>query len=126
MTRKRPNAPNPAELDKWYEGELRSFNWVAEQAHFISNRITPHTTEPAKGFASWLWLRACISAGSLSRLFEPQVAGDVRYIDHASISALSRALIEIVAVCIYLGTPSTDEDEWNARRLTMNLNDHVN
>jgi len=60
------------------------------------------------------------------RLFEPHVAGNARYLDHASIAALSRALIENVATCIYLSDQAVSEEEWNARRLIMHLNDLIN
>ncbi|MCC8954396.1 hypothetical protein H8B02_13335 [Bradyrhizobium sp. Pear77] len=114
------------EENKWFEEKKTQFAWITEQAKFISNRIGRQIANPRQGYATWLWLRACITASSMTRLFEPHLEGKAVYIDHASIAALARALIENVATCIYLGDQKASEDVWNARRLIMRLNDRVN
>jgi hypothetical protein len=126
MGRAKRNYPTTEEEDKWFEGQKVKFSWVCEQAKFISNRVGKQIASPRHGYATWLWLRACITSTSMTRLFDPQIAGKARYIDHASLAALARTLIENVAACVYLGDHTVSEDEWNARRLVMLLNDRIN
>jgi hypothetical protein len=126
MRRAKRRGSSTEEENKWFEGEKYKFNWLVDKAQFISNRIGPHIASPRQGYGTWLWIRACVTSASMIRLFEPHIAGNARYIDHASIAALSRALIENVATCIYLSDQSVSDDEWNARRLIMRLNDQIN
>jgi hypothetical protein len=118
--------PTVEEQNEWYETRKRGFAWVTDQAQFISSRIGHQIANDRQGYASWLWMRACVTASSIVRLFEPHHAGTVDYIDHPSLNALSRALIENIATCIYFGDETLNEDEWNARRLIMMVNDRVN
>jgi hypothetical protein len=126
MSKQKRRRTTPAEENKWFESQKIKFIWLTEQAQFISNRIGKQIANPRQGYGTWLWLRACVTSASMIRLFEPQVAGNARYLDHASLAALARALIESVAACIYLSDQSVSDDEWSARKAIMRLNDFVN
>lgn len=126
MGRAKHQKMTAAKENEWFESEKSKFIWLAEQAQFISNRIGRQIASPRQGFATWLWIRACVTSASIVRLFDPHVAGNARYIDHASIAALARALIENLATCIYLGDETVSEEEWDARRTVINLNDLIN
>jgi hypothetical protein len=77
--------------------------------------------------ASWLFMRAYVTAKTVERLFEPQDAGyGAKYLDHASIASLCRALIENVAVLRYVGDVSISADEWACRKYIIDLHDYRN
>ncbi len=48
------------------------------------------------------------------------------YLDHAAIASLSRALIEDIAVLLYIGGSNISVDEWICRRHLIDLHDYVN
>jgi hypothetical protein len=126
MSKKRRPRINTTEENDWFENQKTKFAWLTEQAQVISNRIGKQIANPRQGYGTWLWLRACVTSASMIRLFEPHIAGNARYIDHASLAALARAHIENVSACIYLSDQSVSDEEWDARKLIMRLNDLVN
>jgi hypothetical protein len=72
-------------------------------------------------------MRACVTARSILKLCELQETQyGISYLDHASIASLSRALIENVAVVRYIGDIEISEDEWNCRKLIVDVHDCVN
>ena len=123
---RRPRRPNTKAQNEWYERQKSGFAWIADKAQFISGHIGRKIANPRQGYASWLWMRACVTASSIVRLFEPHHAGAMNYIDHPSINALARAIIENIATCIYFGDEAISSDKWEARRLIMMVNDRVN
>jgi len=126
MRRNKPARGLSQAENEWYDQQVSKFSWVTQQAQFISNHIGRQIANPRQGYGSWLWIRACVTSASLIRLFEPHVEGNARYLDHASIAALSRALIETIATCIYISDQSVGDEEWTARKLIMHLNDLIN
>ncbi|MGB6078480.1 MAG: hypothetical protein WBF99_03385 [Xanthobacteraceae bacterium] len=111
----------------YFDEQTTQFEWLAKQALFISNRIERHITIPRKGYATWLFIRACIMTQSLVRLFTEQIEGNARYIDHAAIASLARALIENIASLLHYTDESLDDDEgWKCRQALINLHDFVN
>src|ERR1700712_4287026 len=115
MSKNRRPRINTTEENEWFENQKTKFVWLTEQAQFISNRIGKQIANPRQGYGTWLWLRACVTSASMIRLFDPHIAGNARYIDHASLAALARALIENVSACIYLSDQSVSDEEWDAR-----------
>jgi hypothetical protein len=70
----------------------------------------------------------CVTARTLVQILDPLPTGygDSRYLDHASVAILSRALIENVAVLLYVGNTKIPNDEWECRRSLIDLHDFVN
>ena len=119
--------PTPEEEVAFFESQKSKFAWVTTQARFIGNKIGRHTVTPPQGYASWLFMRAIITAGSLIKLFElqPSGFGSIAYLDHASIAALSRALIENATVLLYIGDAGIPEDEFWMRKHLIDLHDYA-
>jgi hypothetical protein len=112
----------------FFEGQKSKFKWVAEQARFISGNIGVHVPPPLQGYATWLFIRACVTSVSMIRLFDEQETGNekLQYLDHPSIAALARALIENIAVLIYFADGTLSEDEWLCRKHIIDLHDAIN
>jgi len=102
----------------FFDDQKSGFVWLTKQAQQISHRVGGHIANPSQGYATWLFIRACVTAGSLTQLFEGQQANDnaILYLDHPSIAALGRALMENIAVLIYFTDPKLTEEEWRCRR----------
>jgi hypothetical protein len=112
----------------FFNDQKSHFVWLAKQAQQISYRVGPHIAKPSHGYATWLFIRACVTAGSLTQLFEGQRANNnaITYLDHPSIAALGRALIENIAVLIYFTDAKLTESEWRCRRDIVHLHDLIN
>jgi len=112
----------------FFDKQASSFGWLVKQARLISNRVGPHVATPRHGYATWLFIRACITAGSLTQLFEGQTSENnaITYLDHPSVAALSRALMENIAVLIYFTDDKLSDDEWRCRRDLIDLHDLIN
>jgi hypothetical protein len=71
-------------------------------------------------------MRICVSGQTIEQLFDPPAApyGDnVHYLDQASIAILCRALIENVAVLLYVGDHNISPDEWECRQTLIDMHD---
>jgi hypothetical protein len=112
----------------FFNDQKSNFVWLTKQAQQISYCVGPHIASPRNGYATWLFIRACVTAGSLTQLFEGQQANGnaITYLDHPSIAALGRALIENIAVLIYFTDAKLTEDEWICRRDIVYLHDLIN
>jgi hypothetical protein len=97
-------AKDPARIEKFYSERKALFLGVVRNAHLIGNRIGRRTADDLRIRASWLFMRACVTAHSISQLFEPAPTGfrNAVYLDHSSIAVLCRALIENIAVLLYI------------------------
>ena len=126
MPKKTP-PPTKADEDKWYETEkTRIQTTSASKRNSLAIELANKLQARAKAMPHGCGLAHALRLRASSGLFEPQVAGNARYIDQAAIAALARNLIETVAVCIYLGDETIGEEEWNARKTIMMLNDRIN
>jgi hypothetical protein len=125
MSRRKESTPE--EEVAYFEAQKSRFEWVTTQARFIGNTIGRQTVTPPQGYGAWLFMRAIITAGSLEKLFEPQDAtiGGIKYLDHASIASLGRALIENATVLLYIGDTSIPEDEFWMRKHLIDLHDYT-
>jgi hypothetical protein len=112
----------------FFDEQKSNFIWLTKQAQLISNRVGPQIASPRHGYATWLFIRACVTAGSLTQLFDGQTTekNAITYLDHPSIAALSRALIENIAVLIYFTESKLTADEWRCRRDIVHLHDLIN
>lgn len=127
MSRRRPKKQD-FDSDTAFLDEGAKFAGLARQAAFISNRIGRHVATPNRGYATWLFMRAGITAQSIVRLLEPQPSeyGNIKYLDQASIASLCRALIETAVVQLYIGDINISEDEWKCRKHVIDIHDYVN
>lgn len=121
----RPEKPSEA---KFFSGETVKFSGVAQHAWLIGNKLGNRNTNSPRAMASWLFIRACVTAKSIERLFEPQSSGygDMKYLDHASLAALSRCMIDTVTTLLYVGDVTIGDDEWTFRKSVIDLHDHLN
>lgn len=112
----------------FFEAQKSTFGWVSQQAQFISANIGVHRPQPLQGYATWLFIRACITSRSMIRLFSEHETDNpaLQYLDHPSIAALSRALIENIAVLIYFADKALTEEEWRCRKYLIDLHDIIN
>ncbi|MBR0771883.1 hypothetical protein JQ590_26835 [Bradyrhizobium diazoefficiens] len=113
---------------KWFADEKGKYLALLKQSHLVGNAVGNRQTDPLRVIASWLYMRICVTATSLSQLLEPQPTdyGSMRYLDHASISVVSRALIENAAVLLYACDHTLSPDEWECRRALIDVHDFVN
>ena len=113
--------------EQFFADERLKFTGLVRHALLVSNKIGRQIATPPAGYASWLFVRACITAKSIERLFELQeFTYGVRYLDHASIASLCRDLIENIAVVRYLGDVLVSDDEWKCRRYVIDIHDYKN
>lgn len=91
--------------EAYFQRERDAFVSGAARATRLSHLIGNRETDSRCVWASWLFMRLCVTAKSVERLFEPQPSGygELSYLDHASIASLARGLIENAAVLLYLG-----------------------
>lgn len=112
---------------RYFSDQKTLFAPLVKYASLISHNVGTHTAKPSRGYATWLFTRAVITSGSLLSLCEPRPSEyGISYLDHASIAALSRALIENIAVVCYIGDDTVTEDEWECRKYILDLHDYFN
>jgi hypothetical protein len=121
-------AKDSAKTDKFFAERRSQFEGVVRNAHLIGNHIGRRSTDDLRVRGSWLFMRACVTAHSIIQLFEPAPTGFGRavYLDHPSIAVLCRALIENIAVLLYIADMTTPADEWQCRMHLVDLHDFVN
>lgn len=116
-----------ADQEQFFADERTRFAGVVKHALLISNSIGRQKTAPPRVMASWLFMRACVTANTIKSLHEPLDAGyGAKYLDHASIASLCRGLIENIAVLRYVGDVSINAHEWACRKYVIDLHDYRN
>ena len=123
-----PKGRDPARTEKFFSERKTLFRGVVRNAHLIGNRIGQRQTEDLRIRGSWLFMRASITAHSITQLFDPAPTGFGKfvYLDHPSIAVLCRALIENIAVLLYISDTTISADEWQCRMHLVDLHDFVN
>jgi hypothetical protein len=113
---------------KYFAEEKTKFTGLLKQAHLVGNAVGNRRTDPLRVISSWLYIRICVTGKTIVQVLEPQPTGygEARYLDHASIAILSRALIENVAVLLYVGDTKIPTDEWECRRGLIDIHDFIN
>jgi Family of unknown function (DUF5677) len=116
------------QAEEYYASERSRFCGLARHALLFSNRIGQRETNAPRIWASWLFMRACVTTQSIQQLYDPPPSGygDARYLDHGSIAGLCRALIENIAVLLYIGDATLNGDEWMCRKYVIDLHDYRN
>jgi hypothetical protein len=115
------------EEEKFFADERTRFTAMGKYSLLISNAIGRQFVDERRGIATWLFMRACVTSITIEGLFNPKEAGyGAKYLDHASIASLARALIENISVMLYVGDISISEDEWKCRRYLIDLHDCCN
>jgi len=112
----------------FYNERKTVFVGVVKNANIVGNRIGRRKSDNLRVRASWLFMRACVTAQSIVQLFDPRPSefGDAIYLDHGSIAVLCRALIENIAVLLYIADTTISADEWSCRMHLIDLHDFVN
>jgi hypothetical protein len=123
-----PKRKDPAKTEKFFSERKAIFLGVVSTAHLIGNRIGRRQADDLRIKGSWLFIRASVTAHSVSQLFEPAPTGFGKavYLDHSSIAVLCRALIENIAVLLYIADTTITADEWQCRMHLVDLHDFVN
>ncbi len=113
-------------VDAYFVRERDAFTSLATQANLTSHLIGVRTVDVRRVWASWLFIRACVTAKSIERLLTPHQSefGDISYLDHSSIASLTRGLIENVAVLLYLSDTGISNVESQCRKLLIDLHDY--
>jgi hypothetical protein len=112
----------------FFAEECTKFRGVVAHAVLVGNRIGRRDVGEKRGYASWLFVRACLIARTIESAFDPLPTGfgDARWLDHASIAILCRAIIECISVMLYIGDIDAGEDEWLCRKFLFILHEDVN
>jgi len=91
----------------------------------FSARCDGMPVEQRYGWASWLFLRLCIVGQSLDRLatYKSQLDdGEIYTLDHNSIAAVSRNIIEATLMFFYV-SENVNDAEWQLRKSVLDLHD---
>jgi hypothetical protein len=125
MRKKKHN--HDAELN-FFRDECIKFRGIVQHATIVGNAIGQRDVGEIRGYASWLFVRACVMAKTIENSFDaiPTGFGETKWLDHASIAILCRALIECISVMLYIGDIEVSEDEWDCRKRLFILHELVN
>jgi hypothetical protein len=123
--KKRPDCSDEV---AFFRDECTKFRGVVAHATLIGNRIGNRDVGEIRGYASWMFVRACVMARTIEHSFDPLPTGfgSAQWLDHASIAILCRALIECISVMLYIGDIDIPEDEWDCRKRLFILHELVN
>lgn len=117
---------DPSKGEAYFRETLSTFHSGLDLAMRFSARCDGVRVEQRHGWASWLFLRLCIVGQSLSRLatFRTRLEeGEVYTLDHNSIAAIARNIIEATLMFFYVCERGVDDDEWSLRKNVLDLHD---
>jgi hypothetical protein len=120
------DANDPLRGEAYFQEMLSKFQTGLDLAMRFSARCDGVRVEQRHGWASWLFLRLCIVGQSLDRLatFRTRLdEGEVYTLDHNSIAAITRNIIEATLMFFYVSEPGVDDDEWGLRKDVLDLHD---
>ena len=112
----------------YFESAVASFSDALDSAMKISMLTGGRRDGERIAWASWIFLRLCVIGMSLIELtkLKKQRAEDGVYtLDHNSVAALSRNLIEAGLMFHYLTEHGMTETEWELRRTVLILHDNT-
>jgi hypothetical protein len=118
------------ERDYFFESQKEfeeKFNFVPK----ILNHVYELNVEPRRTWANLLFFRLALMGNSLLSLCGPELSEDQRsasypMLDHSSIAALARNLLESLVMFLYITEPTVSEEEWLLRRAVLELHDCTN
>ena len=120
----------PAYADEaaYFRDECTKFRGIVQHATTVGNAIGVRDVGEIRGYASWLFVRACLMSKTIENAFNPIPTGfgSAQWLDHASIAILCRGLIECITVMLYIGGVDIPEDEWDCRKRLFILHELVN
>ncbi|MCK1481414.1 hypothetical protein IVB25_01200 [Bradyrhizobium sp. 193] len=104
--KKKPDHTAEAEF---FRNECTKFRGIVQHATTLGNAIGVRDVGEIRGYASWLFVRACVMSKTIENSFDPLPTGfgNAQWLDHASITILCRALIECISVMLYIGDVDT-------------------
>src|SRR5262245_43630174 len=113
---------------EFFRTALAAFRRKHEFVGNIVNSVAGHNIESRRVWANLLCSRLWIVGRSLLTLCDQhprETAGeqDTIGLDHSSIAALERTLLESWVVFVYLSEPTISEAEWNLRKTIFGLYD---
>lgn len=123
--KKKPDHTAEAEF---FRNECTKFRGIVQHATTLGNAIGVRDVGETRGYASWLFVRACVMSKTIENTFNPLPTGfgKAQWLDHASITILCRALIECISVMLYIGDVDIPTDEWDCRKRLFILHELVN
>jgi hypothetical protein len=124
MTNIDKNADSKEET--YFRDTLAKFEKTLDLAMRFSARCDNMLVEQRRAWASWLFLRLCIIGQSISQLanLKGQLDdGKVWTLDHNSIAAVARNIIEATLMFFYVSELNIDEAEWSLRKNVLDLHD---
>lgn len=112
--------------EEYFVRERDAFVRRADQSAQLSHLIGAREADARGIWASWLFMRVCVTAKSIERLLTPLRSGygDISYLDHGSIAPLARGAIENIAVLLYLGDRDISDVQWECRKRLIDLHDY--
>lgn len=118
---------NLAEEEGYFRSVLSTFSTGLDLAMRFSARCDGVRVAQRHAWASWLFLRLCIVGQSLHRLatYKGDGQSEVYTLDHNSIAAVARNLIEATVMFFYVSEPNVDENEWALRKSILDIHDCV-
>ncbi|UQR64268.1 hypothetical protein LRP30_02805 [Bradyrhizobium sp. C-145] len=120
--------PDYAAETEFFRDECTKFRGIVQHATTVGNAIGVRDVDEIRGYASWLFVRACVMSKTIENTFNPLPTGfgNAQWLDHASITILCRALIECISVMLYIGDVDIPADEWDCRKRLFILHELVN
>jgi len=117
-----PSVLSPA---KYFERERAKFTQVWEASTGISRAVGLRVADERRGWASWLFMRACVTGRTITGLasISGNEADKEIYLDNASLASLARNLIDNVTALLYVGDRNASEQEWRCRKWIIDLHD---
>jgi len=119
-------ANDPPKGEAYFREMLSTFQTGLDLAMRFSARCDGKRVEQRHGWASWLFLRLCVVGRSLDRLaaFKTKLdEGEANTLDHSSIAAVTRNIIEAALMFFYVSEPGVSDDEWGLRKDILDLHD---
>ena len=106
--------PDYADEAAYFRDECTKFRGIVQRATTVGYAIGVRDVGEIRGYASWLFVRACLMSKTIENAFNPIPTGfgSAQWLDHASIAILCRALIECITVMLYIGGVDIPDDEW--------------
>jgi hypothetical protein len=120
-----------AESDQFSrEDFLEAYKSFSEKQKFVIEifKFVNHRNETQRrSWANRLFFRLGMVSTSILKLCVPELENTEEFsaLDHTSNAALGRTLLEAWVMYMYLSDPTTPEEEWNLRRVILELHDSV-
>lgn len=118
-----------SEEKKYFLNAQKEFEEKFDFVPQIFRHVYNLNVEPRRMWANLLFYRLALIGNSLLFLCGPELSEDERYaphlslLDHSSIAALARNLLEALLMFLYITDLAASEEEWLLRRAVLELHD---